>query len=328
MAQLPQWWLHDSLPSRLLAPLGALAGGLARLRRLGYQRGWRASERLPVPVVVVGNIFVGGTGKTPLVVWLARHLAERGHRPGVLVRGYGGRSPEWPRRVGPDSDPAEVGDEAVLLARRCGCPVMAGPDRIAAGRALLGECDLLISDDGLQHYRLQRDLELVVVDASRGLGNGRCLPAGPLREPPGRLASVDMVIANGQPGPLSPYSFTLMGDTCVRISDGERRPLSAFRGEPVHAVAGIGNPARFFDSLRRAGLEPREHAFADHHPFRAEDLRFGDQAPVIMTEKDAVKVGAWAEPHHWYLTVDAVPTAATVAALEQRLESLLQGRRS
>ncbi len=293
-----------------------------RLRRAAYRRGVLPGHRVGVPVVVVGNVAVGGTGKTPLVIWLAGFLAERGWRPGVVCRGYGGGATAWPQPVRADSDPREVGDEAVLLASRTGAPVIAcGPRRVRAARDLArdGGCDVVISDDGLQHLALARDLEVVVVDGERRHGNGRCLPAGPLREPLACLADVDLVVCNGD-ARSGEFAMALVPAPAQRVAGGgARRPLAAFADGLVHAVCGIGNPPRFFAMLRKAGLTLREHAFPDHHPFRPRDLDFGDDAPVLMTEKDAVKCRGFAGPRHWYVPV----SAELPHAFCERLEGLL-----
>ncbi len=299
-------WYGRSPWSQPLRPLGFLVCLAARLRRWAWRRGLRPVERLPVPVIVVGNITVGGTGKTPLVIWLARYLLEAGMRPGLVSRGYGGRARSWPQQVRPDSDPGVVGDEAILLTRGTGCPMAAGPDRVAAARALLAhhDCDVIISDDGLQHYRLGRDLEIAVVDGIRRHGNRRCLPAGPLREPVTRLDEVDFVVNNGGSGRLE-YPMRLRGERACRLQDpGQCRRLDSFAG-PVHAVAGIGNPRRFFDLLRSQGLEVIPHPFPDHHRFRRRDLEFGDDLPVLMTEKDAVKCRAFGLDGLWSVAVRA-----------------------
>lgn len=322
-AGLPSFWLDPAAPAgRLLAPLGGLFAAAAYLRRGAYRHGLRRSRQLPVPVIVVGNIFIGGTGKTPLVAWIVARLQELGRRPGVLLRGYGGSASSWPQQVSADSDPAQVGDEPVLLARRTGAPIAAGPDRIAAGQLLIeAGCDVLVSDDGLQHYRMARDLELVVLDAARGLGNGRCLPAGPLRESPGRLAEADLVLGNG--GPVGPWRdcFELLPGDLVALKTGRTEPVANWRGRRVHAVAGIGNPDRFFDSLTRQGLEVTPHPFPDHHAYGPPDLAFEDDRAVIMTEKDAVKVFRFAASHHWYQPVTASPSEKT----RRRLMTLLEG---
>ncbi len=323
MAQLPDFWLKDSPAARALAPLGWLTAALARRRRRRHLAGVGVT-RLPVPVLIVGNIFVGGTGKTPLVAWIVDWLTAHGRRPGILVRGYGGSARRWPQPVSADSDPLQVGDEGVLLARRTGRPVAAGPERARAAQLLLDAgCDIIVSDDGLQHYRLARDAEIVVVDAARGLGNGRCLPAGPLREPASRLDQVDLVLANGGPSPLTPYRFELRPDSFVRIVDGLRAGPEGLPPGPVEAVAGIGNPERFFRSLAGQGLDIVPHAFSDHHRYRAADLDFPGGRPIVCTEKDAVKIAAFASDRHWYQPVMAVPDERTRQALEALLRRFI-----
>lgn len=302
-------WYRDSLAGRLLAPLGWCYCLLATLRRAAYRAGLLRSVRLPAPVVVVGNISVGGTGKTPLVIWLARFLKSRGYRPGIVTRGYGGRAPAWPQVVAADSDPGVVGEEPVLLARGAGCPVVADPDRVRAARALLNEqrCDVIVSDDGLQHYRLARTVEIAVIDGARRFGNGRCLPAGPLREPVGRLEDVHARVTLGAPQ-AGELGMELIAHGFVRLGAPQQRvQADHFRGGPAHAVAGIGHPARFFAHLRRLGLEVIEHPFPDHHVFRAGDTTFGDGHEIIMTEKDAVKCERLAGVEGWYLVVEARP---------------------
>ena len=257
-------------------------------------------------MIVVGNLVAGGSGKTPLVLWIAEFLTGKGWTPGIVSRGYGGMVTA-PREASIASEPAEVGDEPVVLARRSGCPVWVGPDRVAVTAALRSQhpdVNVLVLDDGLQHYALARDLEICVVDA-RGFGNGFLLPAGPLREPPSRLKSVDAVVAHGSEAAGS-FAMRLEGEVLHRATDArDRRPAKSFAGERVHAVAGIGDPKRFFLHLGRVGVKVVPHPFPDHHPFRAEDLEFGDQAPVMMTEKDAVKCKRFAQPHHWVLPVRA-----------------------
>lgn len=315
--RLDHYWYHDNAVSRLLAPLSWVFCALATLRRIAYRRGWRRATRVGVPIVVVGNITVGGSGKTPVVVWLVDYLQRCGKRVGVVSRGYGGKAQTWPLPVTADSEPALVGDEPVLIARRTGVPMAVGPDRVAAAVDLLAryELDVIVADDGLQHYRLARDVEVAVVDGRRGLGNGRCLPAGPLRERPSRLAEVDVVLTNGGNGP---DAIQLTGSTLVNLKDGRREALAIFEGRRVHAVAAIGDPQRFFDSLRLAGLEVVEHPFPDHYPFVVADIAFDDGLPVVMTEKDAVKCAGFARDHHWYLPVEArVPEAVGRRILER-----------
>lgn len=299
MRRLVDLW-HTRTPLVwLLLPLSALYCAVVSGRRWAYRVGIRKIRRLDVPVIVVGNLTVGGTGKTPLVTWLAQFLRQHGYRPGLIARGYGGKASQWPQAVTAESDPALVGDEPVLLARATGCPMRVAPDRVAAARALLAEhdCNVILSDDGLQHYALGRDIEIAVIDGERRFGNGHCLPAGPLREPASRLKDVDLIVANGA-AQAGEFAMQVHAGEAINLVSGERRALESFRGQPVHAVAGIGHPARFFTALQDAGLTVEPHAFPDHHAFRPEDLAFDDGA-VLMTEKDAVKCRRFALPYLW-----------------------------
>lgn len=282
--------------------------------------------KLPVPVIIVGNITVGGTGKTPLVVWMAEFLRQQGYKPGVISRGYAGaKDRSGPQLVTAESDPAVVGDEPVLLARRCGCPVAIGRDRPAAAKHLLANhhCDVIISDDGLQHYALERDIEIVVIDGQRRFGNGYCLPVGPLREPPERVREADLVVVNGGAELLEgEWACKCRGSELVNLKTGERRPLSEFRDGRCDAVAAVGNPSRFFKQLADAGLDCETHAYPDHHPFSAADLQFKQQRPVIMTEKDAVKCAGFAGDRFWYLPI----AAELPAEFSQQLLKLLKDK--
>ncbi len=284
--------------------LFVLAGALRRFAYAVF-----SPVQLPVPVVVVGNLTVGGTGKTPVVLWLVERLRAAGYRPGVISRGYGAAA-GLPCPVGPDSDPAAVGDEPVLLARRAGCPVWVGRRRVAAAQGLLAECpdvDVIVSDDGLQHYALPREVEIVVVDGRRGFGNRLPLPAGPMRESVRRLNGVDAVVVNGvahAPGlPASAYVMSLSRPRLYNLNQIENIVgVAYFANRRVHAVAGIGNPARFFDTLESLGIEFIGHAYPDHHVFKPEDLPTGT---LIMTEKDAVKCAGLGLEDAWVLAVDA-----------------------
>jgi tetraacyldisaccharide 4'-kinase len=311
-AWLRTQWYARRRPVVWLRPPAALFGAVAALRRLLYRRRILHVERLPVPVIVVGNITVGGSGKTPFVIWLCARLKAAGFRPGVVTRGYGGRARQWPCPVGADSDPALVGDEAVLLARRLGCPVWAGPDRAAAARALLADTavDLIVSDDGLQHYALGRDLDIVMLDGGRGVGNGYLLPAGPLREPSRRLqAAALLVVKRSRKRPAEArgeaLGMRLLGETAINLATGESCPLATFTKEPVHAAAGIADPGDFFAALTARGLSITPHAYADHAALKAADVVFGDRRAVLMTEKDAVKCASFATVAHWYVPVTA-----------------------
>ena len=297
-----QHWLRFAL-----LPLSALFQCVVLIRRRLYRSGVLSTQRMAVPVVVVGNIAAGGTGKTPFVVWLTAQLRARGFSPGIVSRGYLGHATTWPQRVSRDSDPAEVGDEPVLLAARTGCPVMADPDRPRGARELLKQtqCDVLVSDDGLQHYRLARDVEVALIDGERRHGNGYCLPAGPLREPSSRLASVDAVVSQGV-ARAGEWLMTLVPGPVRALHDPNSLcALGDFAGAPVAAVCGIANPERFFAMLRAAGIEPLERVFADHHHFCATDLDFAPEVPVLMTEKDAVKCRQIQRPNTWIVTVAA-----------------------
>jgi tetraacyldisaccharide 4'-kinase len=292
----------------LLWPLSLVFAMFASLRRGLYRLGIFKSQRVARPVIVVGNITVGGTGKTPFVIWLTQQLRERGLLPAIITRGYGGRAAQWPQIVTERSDPLEVGDEAVLLAQRAQAIVVAGPDRVAdAQRAIELGADVIVCDDGLQHYRLQRDAEIVLFDAARGAGNGLYLPAGPLREGLHRLSSVSLVVLHRRGTTQASQLIQFPGAVQVSselgsvqsLVNAEQRSLSSFAGQSVHAVAGIGNPDAFFTSLRAAGIIVDGKALPDHAPIAASDLTFDDVLPVLMTEKDAVKCRAFADSRCW-----------------------------
>ena len=305
-AWLMRNWYGGARSSLILLPLSWLYGAIVVLRAWFYRRGWLKSERPDCRVVVIGNITAGGTGKTPLVIYLARALRERGFTPGVASRGYGASVSDSPRAVGPDSDPGDVGDEPLLIARQTGVPVVVCRDRVSAARALQSQgVDIVLCDDGLQHLRLGRDVEIVVVDGERGFGNGLLLPAGPLREPAGRADTVDLVVINGGDGANGALGMRLAGGVILRLTDGASRPVEELAGERWHAVAGIGNPERFFRRLEEAGLAIERHALADHAALTPGALNFADDRPVLMTEKDAVKCSGFAQEHHWYLPVEA-----------------------
>lgn len=301
-----RWYLPDARPAWWTLPLACLYGGVTHVRRALYRRGVLHSQCLPVPVLVVGNIVAGGAGKTPLVIGLVEALRARGFKPGVVSRGYGGAA-RRPMLLAADPDPREVGDEPALIRLRTSAPVAIGVDRAAAAHLVLGEgVDVVIADDGLQHYALARDLEICVLDGARRLGNGRLLPAGPLRESAARLHSVDFVVCNGGTPQAAEVPMQLALGAAWSLSDPSvRQALRAFSVRRVHAVAGIGNPPRFFESLRLAGFDVIGHPFADHHRYVAGDLTFADDGPVLMTEKDAVKCRGLAAPNTWAVPVTA-----------------------
>ncbi len=319
-------WSRRGPFSTVLLPLSALYCTVARRRRRRFLAAPPPS--LPVPVIIVGNITVGGTGKTPLTIALCEWLRAHGWRPGVISRGYGGCGAASPRQVREDSAPEEFGDEPLLIARRTGAAVVVCKDRREAARhAMLQGCDILLADDGLQHYRLPRDIEIAMLDGYRRLGNGRCLPAGPLREPPERLREVDFVMVTEGTAHPGEYALGLTFGSAWSLGETARhRALAEFSASPVHAVAGIGHPERFFTALEEAGLRVIRHSYPDHHPFSAADLDFGDRLPVLMTEKDAVKClklpfdNLWAVP----ITVELPP--AFTHALAERLRTLRHGQ--
>jgi tetraacyldisaccharide 4'-kinase len=309
----PPWWL---------TPLAAIYAALSRVRRVAYAKRVMRSTRLSCPVIVVGNLTAGGTGKTPLVCWLASQLTERGYRPGVVSRGYGGSS-RRPRLVRHSDKPEFVGDEAVLLARRSGVPVAVGRDRPAAAQLLINAgCNVIVSDDGLQHYALARDCEIIVVDGERRFGNARLLPAGPLRESPDRLGSADAVVFNGGPAQGDgALHMRLLATQAISMKFGSSKPLREFAGRPAHAIAAIGNPRRFFAMLRSLGIDVVEHALPDHAELSLDDISFADDLPVLMTEKDAVKCQEIAGPHHWYVPVNV----AFAAGDSEKLRGIVAG---
>ena len=336
--RLPRLWFGERLSPVLLPllPVSWLFRALVAVRRFLYRRKILPSLALPVPVIVVGNLTVGGSGKTPLVLWLAERLRERGRHPGIISRGYGGDA-DTIRPVLPDSDAAQVGDEPLLLARRSGVPVFVGRDRVAAGSALLAahpECDVLVSDDGLQHYRLDRCVEIAVFDR-RGMGNGCLLPAGPLREPACRLAGVTAVVCNGgvavpAPAGVPHFSMHLVGQRFVALVD-RRKTCSAadLKEKTLHALAGIGDPSRFFAQLAGLGLEFSEHPFPDHRVYSAEDLSFARDGVLLMTEKDAVKCAGLSLSEAWVLPVDArIDDAPDGSSLLDMILEKLNGRTS
>jgi tetraacyldisaccharide 4'-kinase len=331
-AWLESRWYSDRAPLPLL-PLSLLYGALVATRRAAWRAGVFSPGHPGIPVIVVGNVTVGGTGKTPLVLWLASGLNAAGWRAGVVCRGHGGRHAARrgrARLVGSDDDPADCGDEALLLARESGCPVAIGVDRLEAARLLAAQgCRLVIADDGLQHLALRRDVEIAVVDGPRAFGNGALLPAGPLREPVERLRRVDAVVVNGPCAVALPakrqFAMRLQPLDLVSLADGRSTAPWQWRGREVHAVAGIGNPQRFFDSLRELGIRPLEHALADHHRFTAADLAFDDDRDIVMTQKDAVKCQPFVTGRMWYLRVAAQFEGDDAARLTQWLDARLTG---
>lgn len=329
-------WYGRGRPLGFLAPLAWLYRAVSERRR---RAAWRArNEPLPLPVVVVGNLTAGGTGKSPLTARLVKAMADRGWQPVILSRGYGGKAGHYPLLVTADTPATDAGDEPVMLARETGVPVVVDPKRRRAAEWVVARQlgDVLICDDGLQHYPLPRDIELAVFDGARGVGNGALIPVGPLREPISRLSGVDFVVINGAAAgkPLGEggrltgfgdiehpdmYPMTLTPSALIHVRSGQRRPLSDLDGQAVHAIAGIGNPARFFATLDALGANVRATPFADHHAFRASELTAEPEEWLVMTAKDAVKCRDIAPDNAWYLAVEAQLPAAALNAFLDRL---------
>ena len=340
MSALPDWlarrWYGDTPPGLLLSALEKPYAALVGLRRLGFHKRWFKAHRVSAPVIVVGNLTLGGTGKTPLTIAVVEWLQQRGWKPGVVSRGHGRRS-RGLVRVGPGTTPHQGGDEPCLIAARTGAVVVVDRDRVAAAEAALAAgADIIVSDDGLQHYRLARDLEIEMIDSRRGYGNGRMLPAGPLREPVERAGQCDAHVVNGgEADAEGKWAMRLLPLPLQRLHpaegesvDGdEGRELASFAGRRVHAVAGIGHPDRFFATLREAGLDPIEHPFPDHHVFADGDLDFADDLPVLVTEKDAIKLRQRVPGNRevWVLPVRAELPGAFYAMLAGQLTRFQAG---
>lgn len=335
LPQPPAWWYDGSTPPLHARALSALYAALTGLRRNAYRKGWRRSWHPGVPVIVVGNIVAGGTGKTPMTIAVVERLRAAGWTPGVASRGHGRIDEKTPRWVDADSDAAVSGDEPLLIAHSTGVPVRVDRDRLAAAKALaMAGCDIVVCDDGLQHYRLARDIEIEVIDVRRHYGNGRLLPAGPMREPIERAADCAFRVLNlgvVEEGGMPPQSgfgewpMQLHVAAAVPLQGGRALALSAFAGQRVHAVAGIGDPERFFQTLRDQGISVVPHAFPDHHAYVGGDLEFGSPLPVLMTEKDAVKCAAFAGPQWYSVPVQARLPEAFWMALVDRLSGVKMG---
>ncbi|MEI7842875.1 MAG: tetraacyldisaccharide 4'-kinase [Gallionellaceae bacterium] len=328
MNGLEKYWYRISLLHLLLWPISVVFGILSTFRHFLYLTGILRSVKLPVPVIIVGNISVGGTGKTPFTLWLAQQLIDAGWHPAIISRGYTKTKQAkliTPHTVTLGSSPDVVGDEPLLMAQRNLCPVWIGRNRPAVAQALLQahpECDVILSDDGLQHYRLERDLEIVLIDGNRRFGNNLLLPAGPLREPVARLFSADILVTNGGEAKADEYSMQLGGSQFYNLLNPTTVINAAdFAGQRLHAIAGIGHPERFFNHLKQLGLAPQTHAFADHHQYSSADLKFEDADAILMTEKDAVKCTAFATEQCWVLRVDAKIDPALAQLIINKIKS-------
>ena len=322
--QPPPYWFDGSTPPWPARLLSGVYAGVVAARAALYRKGVLRSRHPGKPVLVVGNLIAGGSGKTPLTIAIVERLRAEGWTPGVASRGYGRASANVPRWVDAGTETALGGDEPVLIARRTGAPVRVDRDRVAAARALIDAgCDIVVCDDGLQHYRLARDIEIEVIDGRRRYGNRRPLPAGPMREPPERGDRCDFRVVNlggdeQQDAGFGEWSMHLRAQDAVPLHGHRGAPLSAFAGQRVHAVAGIGDPERFFAMLRGLDIAVVPHAFPDHHRYRAEDLQFGSDLPVLMTEKDAVKCAGFDSERCYSVPIRAeLPEAFWVALLDR-----------
>ncbi len=319
-------WYRTSVVNFLLWPISWAYRFVVFVRRLAYKKGLLKVRHFTTPVIVVGNITVGGTGKTPLLIALAQTLTKRGQRVGVVSRGYRGNAKTWPQAVTDESDAAQIGDEPLLIAKKTGVPMVVGPDRVAAVSQLLAnhQIDVVLSDDGLQHYALGRDFEIAVVDGQRRYGNGFCLPAGPLREPLARAKTVDAVVCNGGEAQPQEYQMQLKPGLVYSLQNvSQKLDPKKLVGQRVHAVSGIGHPQRFFDALMSEGFQIEPHAFQDHHYFKEQELQFNDGVPVVMTEKDAMRCLQFNTDNFWCLPVEA----EFDQALLEHVEKIIQDKR-
>jgi tetraacyldisaccharide 4'-kinase len=318
---LLQQWYNPKPWGWLLWPFAQVFSSLVSLRRFCYRKNIFNVYHASVPVIIIGNITVGGTGKTPLVMYFAKLLQQQGYNPGIITRGYKGKI-RTAALVHPNADPLLVGDEAVLMAKDCSCPVMISKNRSIGVQALVQhhKVDIILSDDGLQHYALGRDIEIAVIDGQRRFGNGYSLPMGPLREMPSRLNSVDLTVVNGS-------DMNIICDGAYMLQDRDKSvALDSLVGKTVHAIAGIGNPQQYFKQLREFGIIIIEHVFPDHYFFRAQDITFADALPVLMTEKDAVKCRAFAKPQHWVVSTRVVVADTIVNKFGDLVKGVLNGR--
>ena len=301
-------WYEKAKGAWILLPLTGLYCAISRVKRW---KDTRNQVQIDCPIIIVGNISVGGTGKTPLTIYTVKLLQENRYKPAIITRGYGGKATSWPQRVTATTDASLAGDEAVLMASRTSVPVYAGADRVSSITKILEhtDCDVIVSDDGLQHYKMPRDIQIAVIDGKRQLGNGYCLPAGPLRERKKRLDSCDLIVVNGEEHKNYPSTWlkmSLVGDRLINLKTHEEQSLDQFSEKTVNAVTGIGNPQKFYKTLKQSDLKLICHDFPDHHNFKPNDLDFNNDYPVLMTEKDAVKCKAFANENVWVLPVTAV----------------------
>lgn len=323
MKALDHYWYDINTVAIFLWPVSLLFRTLVWFRRKAYALGVFESFKVAKPLIVIGNLSVGGTGKTPLIIELNKLLTDMDLKVGVISRGYGGTGP-WPHQLTDQSSAAVSGDEPVQLFQRTKLPIVVGPNRVDDAKLLCKEnnVDIILADDGLQHYRMQRDLELIVVDQQRQFGNGFCLPAGPLREPLSRLNEKSWCVFNGGD---QYYSFQIKPSNTVQLNTKRTVKLQYFENKTVHAVAGIGNPQRFFNMLKDNGINVIEHAFQDHHNFTVDDLNFNDDLAVLMTEKDSVKCQNIDNERLWYVAIDITLSDNFITDFKKEVGRLTHG---
>lgn len=321
-------WYHGSAWLYLLWPVSLLYRLIMLIRQCCYNLGFFKRYQAPLPVIVVGNITVGGTGKTPMVIALIKALVAAGLKPAVISRGYGSHAPHYPYLVSRSDNATTTGDEPLLIAQSIDCPVMIGADRKQSIELMISQCDcdVIVTDDGLQHYALKRDFEIAIIDGDRLFGNGHCLPMGPLREPVNRLKRVNWVVSNGATDTVSTHML-LQPSELIRLTSNEHYSAESWPfSKQVHAIAGIGNPSRFFNTLRELGFEPIEHAFTDHHQFIHSDIQFNDDLAVVMTSKDAVKIKPFASDNCWSLPVNAYLPDSFMSDVVDKVQRLIATR--
>lgn len=317
-------YYRKSIIAYLLLPIALAYYFIIKLRKYCYQHAIFKSKKFPVPVIVVGNITLGGTGKTPLVIYLIELLKQQGYKPGVVSRGYGGKAQRYPCKVTESTKASEVGDEPTLIFLRTKVPVVVDPIRINAAEVLINQydCDVVISDDGLQHYALQRDIEIAVIDSHKKFGNGFLFPAGPLREPRSRLKSVDMIITNGESHNKDYFSLKVEAAGIINLVDNDKRVSAEyFSNKQLIAMAGIGNPERFFKTLSQLGLSYLKHPLPDHYHYTIADFKDVNDSQIIMTEKDAVKAKSYAKGNMWYVPIKTMASDSFNRLVLDKLQS-------
>ena len=320
-------WYSKNIFSLLLSPLSLIYISIIYLRYTLYQLGLISITKINVPTIVIGNIVAGGTGNTPLVIWLAKYFKDKGFLPGIVSRGYGGTYLSNIELVKPTSNPLLVGDEPVIIARNTNCPVVVAKKRAKGAKELVEKynCNIILCDDGMQHYSLARDIEIAVIDGQRRFGNNYCFPAGPLREPKSRIFKADLIVSKYNARTCE-HKMDYIYHQLVSLNELSKTiPISDLYGMTVHAIAGINNPDHFFSYLRSHKLELIIHKFPDHYSYTEDDVKFDDNFPVVMTEKDAVKCLNYSSDKHWYIPISAELSKSFVCDLDKLMGKIING---